>query len=147
MADHAGPTPDEPSAYPGESIGLPEAGRGSLASWSSRLVALLLDWAGSMAVAVGIFGTSVVIGTGWRSWMILAVFFVQSSVLCTLAGGSFGQLICRIGVLRLSRAPLGFLRAVARAALVCLVLPPLVIGADRRGLHDLVVATAVVNRR
>jgi hypothetical protein len=34
-----------------------------------------------------------------------------------------------------------------RAALVCFVLPALVIGVDRRGLHDLAVNTVVINRR
>ena len=100
-----------------------------------------------MAVAVGLFGSAVITGSDWRSWMILTTFFVQSTVLCWLAGGSFGQLVCGIGVLRLDRVPVGLPRAVLRAALVCLVLPALVIGADRRGLHDLVVGTAVVQRR
>jgi uncharacterized RDD family membrane protein YckC len=134
-------------SYPGERLGLPPDGRGSLASWRSRVAALVLDWAACMAVAVGLFGTGVLTGGGWRAWMILATFFVQSTVLCWLGGGSFGQLICRIGVIRLDRVPLGLPRAVLRAALVSLALPPLVIGPDRRGLHDLAVGTAVVHRR
>jgi uncharacterized RDD family membrane protein YckC len=133
--------------YPGERLGLPPDGRGSLASWRSRVAALILDWATCMAVAVGLFGTGVLTGGGWRAWMILATFFVQSTVLCWLAGGSFGQIVCRVGVIRLDRVPLGLLRALLRAALVSLALPPLVIGPDRRGLHDLVAGTAVVNRR
>lgn len=100
-----------------------------------------------MAVAVAFFGSEVLLGGGWRGWMILAVFFVESSLLSVLASGSFGQLLCRIAVVRLDARPLGFLRGIARAALVCLVLPALVVGADRRGLHDVVVGTAVVNRR
>jgi uncharacterized RDD family membrane protein YckC len=133
--------------YPGERLGLPPDGRGSLASWRSRVAALVLDWAACMAVAVGFFGTGVLTGGGWRAWMILATFFVQSTVLSWLAGGSFGPLICRIGVVRLDRVPLGLPRAVLRAALVSLALPPLVIGPDRRGLHDLAAGTAVVHRR
>src|SRR3712207_9385978 len=90
-----------------------------------------------MAVAVGFFGSAVITGSDWRSWMILSVYVVESTVLCWLAGGSFGQLVCRIGVLRLDRAPLGLPRSVLRALLLALVLPALVIGPDRRGLHDL----------
>lgn len=135
------------SPYPGESLGLPPDGRGSLASWKARIAALVLDWAACMAIAVGFFGSGVLTGNGWRAWMILATFFVQSTVLTWLAGASFGQLVARIGVLRLDRAPLGPVRAVTRAALVSLALPPLVIGPDRRGLQDLAVGTAVVNRR
>ena len=133
--------------YPGERLGLPPQGRGALASWGARILALCLDWLACMAVAIGLFGTEVMTGSGWQAWTILLTFFVQSSLLGWLAGGSFGQLVCRIGVLRLDRAPLGLARAVLRAALVCLVLPALVIGTDRRGLHDMAVGTAVVSRR
>lgn len=143
-------TPGPPAGdglYPGERLGLPPDGRGSLASWRSRVAALVLDWAACMAVAVGLFGSGVLTGGGWRAWMILATFFVQSTVLSWLVGGSFGQIVCRIGIIRLDRVPLGLPRAVLRAALVSLALPPLVIGPDRRGLHDLAVGSAVVNRR
>ena len=136
-----------PQEYPGERLGLAPDGRGSLASWRSRIAALLLDWAVSMAVAVGLFGSVVMTGSGWQAWMVLATFFVESTVLSWLTGGSLGQLVCRIGVIRLDRVPLGLPRAVLRAALVSLALPPLVVGADRRGLHDYAAGTAVVNRR
>ncbi|HEX8488699.1 MAG TPA: RDD family protein [Propionibacteriaceae bacterium] len=138
-------TPAEP--YPGQQLGLPASGRGSLAPWRVRVVALVVDWAASMAVAGGLFGSEVLTGDGWRAWMILAVFFVESTVLGAVAGGSFGQLITRIGIARLDHRPLGLVRSVVRAALVCLVLPALVIGPDRRGLHDVTVGTVVINRR
>lgn len=141
------PAPGAGDAYPGERLGLAPDGRGSLASWGSRIAALLLDWAFSMAVAVGLFGTAVLTSNEWQSWMILATFFVESTVLSWLTGGSLGQLVCRIGIIRLDRVPLGLPRAVLRAALVSLALPPLVVGADRRGLHDYAAGTAVVNRR
>ncbi len=134
-------------AYPGQRLGLPEEGRGSLASWRARVAALILDWAACMAVAVLLFGTPVLTGGGWRSWMILATFFVQSALLVTAVNGSLGQLICRIAVVRVDRQPVGLLRAVLRAGLVSLALPALVIGAHRRGLQDLAANTVVVNRR
>ena len=76
------------------------------------------------------------------TWIIIA-----SAVLSWLMGGSFGQLICRIAVIRTDRKSLGPARAVLRAALVSLAIPPLIISADRRGLQDLTAGTAVVNRR
>ena len=139
--------PDQPPAYAGNRLGLPEAGRGSLASWRARVAALILDWAASMAIAVGLFGPGAVTGSGWQAWMTLAVFWVESTLLVTVASGSFGQLICRIAVVRLDTKPVGFPRAVLRQALICLALPPLVIGPDRRGLQDLAAGTVVVNRR
>jgi uncharacterized RDD family membrane protein YckC len=147
MAENVTSPGRDEEPYPGQGLGLPQNGRGSIAPWKARVTGLLLDWAASMAVATGIFGSGVLVGGGWRSWMILAVFFVESAVLSAVAGGSFGQLLCRIAVFRLDAKPLGFVRALSRAALVSLALPALVVGADRRGLHDLAVGTVVINRR
>ena len=133
--------------YPGHRLGLPAEGHGSLASWRARIAALLLDWAVCMGVAVLLFGTEVLTGSGWRSWMILATFFVQSTVLSWLVGGSLGQVVCRLAVARLDRQPLGVARAVLRAALISLALPALVIGPDRRNLADLMAGTVVINRK
>jgi len=133
--------------YPGSSLGLPETGRGSLASWRARIAALLVDWAASMIVAVALFGVAVLRESGWRSWTILAIFFVESAVLSAVAGGSFGQLLARIGIARLDHQPLGILRALARAFMICMVIPTIVVGAERRALNDLALGTVVVNRR
>jgi len=136
-----------PTDFPGGNLGLPRTGVGSVASWLARITALVLDWALSMIIAVLVFGTEVTGGSGWRSFMILATFFVESSVLSALAGGSFGQLLTRITVARLDGERLGLVRAVSRAAMVCLVIPALVVDENRRGLHDLVCGTVVLNRR
>ncbi len=141
------PDPVTDPDYPGQSLGLPAAGPGSLATWRSRVAALTVDWAASMVLAVAAFGVGVLNQPGWRSWMILAVFFVQRTILTTFAGGSFGQLLARIGVVRLEGGPVGFGRSLARAAMICLVLPAVVIGAERRGLDDLALGTVVVTRR
>ena len=133
--------------YPGQTIGLPETGRGSLASWWARVAALVLDWGASMLVATFLFGDGVIREGGWKAWMILAVFFVQSSVLTALAGSSFGQLLARIGVRRLDGKRLGWGTSLLRAGMISLVLPTVVIGAERRALNDLVLGTVVVNRR
>ncbi|MCI1746722.1 MAG: RDD family protein [Acidipropionibacterium sp.] len=140
--------PDEPPA--GTALGLPESGRGSLAPWNRRIAALLADWAASMVVATGLFGAGVMRDPGWRAWMPMAVFFVERSVLTALASASFGQLLARIAVVRLDSsgaiAPIGWWRAAVRAALKCLVIPAVIIGADRRGLDDLMLGSVVVNR-
>lgn len=139
--------PSEAAEYPGQTLGLPESGRGSLASWRARISALVLDWGASMLVATFLFGDGVIREGGWKAWMILAVFFVQSSVLTALTGSSFGQLLARIGVQRLDGERLGWGLAIARAGMISLVLPTVVIGAERRALNDLVLVTVVVNRR
>ncbi len=133
--------------YPGQSLGLPVSGRGSLAGWWPRIGAMVGDWAASMVVAVAIFGTDVVVGDDWRTFMILVVFFVEASVLTALTGGSFGQLIAGIGVIRLDGATLGWWRPIGRTALKSLVVPHVVVGAERRPLTDLMLGTVVVTRR
>ena len=146
-ADNAADTAPANEVYPGHRLGLPHEGRRSLASWRARIGALIIDWGACMAVAVGFFGSAVLTGGGWRAWMILTVFFVESTVLSWLAGGSFGQLLSRIAVVRLDMKPLGLPRAILRAFLVSLALPALVISTDRRGLQDLAAGTVVINRR
>ena len=108
---------------------------------------LLLDWAASMVVAIAIFGWGVMNESGWKSFMTLAVFFVQASVLTVLTGGSFGQLLAGIGVVRIDGQHLGVWRPVVRSALKCVVIPVVVVGADRRHLAYMLLRTAVVRRR
>ena len=133
--------------YPGHSLGLPQTGRGSLASWRSRVAALIADWAISMLVAYLLFGLGALRGAGWRMWTPMGVFFVEASVFTTFLGGSLGQLAARIGVTQLDLTPLRWWQAVSRVAMKCLVIPMLIVGAERRALDDLVLGTVVVSRR
>lgn len=137
---------DRAEAWPGAEFGLPESGPGALATWGQRVAAILLDWAACTLLAFGIFGPIAIYGTGWQRFIVLGLFFVESAALSALVGGSFGQIIARIAIARVDGKPLGW-RAVPRALLVCLGLPPLIIGADRRGLQDLLCETVVVRRR
>lgn len=105
------------------------------------------DWAASMVIAVALFGTGVISGAGWRSFMVLAVYFVEASLLTALTGGSFGQLVARIGILRLDGGPLGWWRPIVRTGLKCLVIPHVVVGAERRPLTDMMLGTVVISRR
>lgn len=135
------------STYPGESIGLPKEGRGSLAGWWPRIAAMIGDWAASMVVATVLFGPGVLTESGWKAFTVLLVYFVEASVLTTVTGSSFGQLIARVGVTRLDGQPLGWWRPTARTFLKCLVIPMVVVGAERRALNDILLGTVVVNRR
>lgn len=139
--------PVEDETYPGESLGLPAEGPNSLASWRSRIGALLIDWGASTLAAMAMFGTAIWHDRGPVSFAVLIIFFLESTLLGIFAQGSFGQLITRIRVLRLDGEPLGVLRSASRAFLVCLALPAMVVGMHRRGLHDLAVNTVVVNRK
>ena len=54
--------------------------------------------------------------------------------------------LARLRLVRPADRPIGPWRALARSAMVCLVVPAAVVGADRRGLDDIVLDTVVVNR-
>lgn len=137
---------DAATDYPGSSLGLPPTGRGSLASWRARIAALIIDWAASMVIATLLVGTAALRGGGWRGFVVLAVFVVEKAVLTWLTSGSFGQLLARVAVVRVEGGPVGLWRAVVRALMVGVVVPAVVVGAERRGLDDLVLGTVVVNR-
>ncbi len=130
--------------WPGERLGLPEHGRGAVAGWGRRLLALLVDWFGSMMVVGAFAGTDLWAGRGAVQWAPLAVFAAERWVLTSLAGGSVGQLVARIRVVRVDGGPLGPGRALLRTALVCLVIPPVVYNPDQRGLHDLAAGSVAV---
>ena len=134
------------ATYAGQRLGLPESGRGSVASWGRRILALCVDWFASILVAGAIVGPGVLSSRGWEAWMPLLVFLVEGSVLTPLVGGSFGQLLLRVAVVRLDRRPVNLLVAVLRTLLICLVVPPVIYNRDRRGLHDLVAGTVTVRR-
>jgi uncharacterized RDD family membrane protein YckC len=76
----------------------------------------------------------------------MLVFLLEATVLTALAGGSFGQLVLRVAVVRLDRTPVTLLVALLRTLLICLVVPPVIYNRDRRGLHDLVAGTVTVRR-
>jgi len=131
-------------AYPGETLGLPESGPGSLAPMGRRLVALLIDWLicyGLAALALG-FGA---ISREMLATSVLVIWFVLGVVAVRLFGFTPGQLVLDLGVVALD-GRLGLGRLVVRGLLIGLVIPPLFTDWDGRGLQDRVTGTAVVRR-
>ena len=108
------------------------------ASWPRRIAALVIDWVVSTLVTIGIVGLGDYARQGSNaSWVVLGVFALEVTVLTTLAGGSFGQLLLRIRVLTTEGRPLSLLVALARTLLICVVVPPLIFeNRTGRGLHD-----------
>lgn len=116
------------------------------ASWPRRILALFIDWGASWLVtvvimsALGFSAEERAIG----NWLVLFVFWLETTIGVAWLGGSLGQLLCRLRVLGYDdRAPLGLGRAMLRALLVCLVIPPVITTTGGRGLHDLAVRSAV----
>ncbi|WP_409331254.1 RDD family protein [Trujillonella humicola] len=136
MVRDAQPPPQERRR--GASLGLPAEGPGSLAPFGARVRAYLVD-----AVIAGL-ATILVAGPGQGLWTLLA-FAGLTVVSLVLLGQTPGM---RVVGLRLAHprqgARLAWWRALARTALLCLLVPALVVDADGRGLHDRLTDTAVV---
>jgi uncharacterized RDD family membrane protein YckC len=128
-------------------LGLPDDGPGSLARLPRRVVALVIDWALSLAVSGLLFpepGMAPGILAGERL-ATLAVFGVSSAVLVGLLGHTVGHRIVGLRVMRVRdrRVP-GPLAGLVRSALLVLVIPAVVWGRDGRGLHDVLAGTVIV---
>jgi uncharacterized RDD family membrane protein YckC len=123
----------------GASLGLPPEGPGSLATFTSRAGAFVVD-AIAAALVAGLFTAPELPG----NWSLLS-FGLVTVVTLVLFGQTPGM---RLLGLRLAHprpgARLAVWRAVVRTALLMLLLPALVVDADGRGLHERLTDTAVV---
>jgi len=118
-----------------------------VAGWPTRILALFLDWIASQLVVAAFIGAGAWTGRGpLVVWGPMSMFLLEVALLTTLVGGSFGQLVCRLAVVRLDGNPVNLLQALLRTFLICLVVPPLVFNRDSRGLHDLAVGTVTLRR-
>jgi uncharacterized RDD family membrane protein YckC len=126
----------------GASLGLPADGPGSLASFGTRATAFLLDALASALVA-GLFTAPRLPG----NWALVA-FAVVTVVSLVAVGQTPGM---HLMGLRLAHPRpgerLALWRAVVRTALLCLLVPALIVDADGRGMHDRLTDTAVVRDR
>ena len=129
---------------PGERLGLPEEGSGSVAPYGRRLLALFIDWGLSLVVA-GFLARSLEWTPPQRSLATLVIFGIQVWVLVGLLGTTIGKRLCGIRVHRLDGRPVGPLWALARTVLLLLVVPALLWDRDYRGLHDRAANTVVVS--
>lgn len=144
----SGPEPGyETGEYPGQRLGMPENGPGSIARFGRRTAALFIDWLiGYGLAALGMtFGW---ISMASLSTAVLVVWFVLGALSVRLFGFSPGQLAMGLMVVPVDgrRDYVGLGRAVGRGLLIATVVPPLFTDTDLRGLQDRATATAVVRR-
>src|SRR5690606_3596581 len=136
--------------YQGQSLGLPPAGGGSVAPLLRRTAALCVDWALCLLIAVGL-------GMPWGevegayAFLPLGILPATHVLLVTTLGTTIGHRLLGIRVVSVDAleqaAPPPPLRSVARAALIVLFVPAIIMDADGRGLHDKAARTVVVRAR
>ena len=132
--DRAGPAAEK-ATYPGQDLGLPERGPGSVASMPRRVLALFIDWLLCMLIAYGLLRS--------QFWTI-AVFAVEVYVLTATTGFTVGKRLAGIRTIRTGGGLVGFKWALVRTAILLTVIPPLLADRDLRGLHDRASDTVVV---
>lgn len=130
--------------YPGERLGLPKEGPGSVASYGRRLVALFIDWILSVLVVAAIARLAHYTPPKANPWPLLA-FGIEDWLLTGLIGTTIGKRMLGMRVIRLDGKPVGPLWSLVRTVLLILVVPALLWDRDYRGLHDRAANTVVVN--
>jgi uncharacterized RDD family membrane protein YckC len=138
----AGLAPAE-QRWPGERLGLPERGPGSISGLGRRLAAFALDAVASNLIAALFIADP---ASPRRGLLLMAVFCLQYLILVSLTGQTLGLRLVGLRVLLLShrQEPPGFVPTALRTALLALLVPALVTDRDGRGLHDRAAGTAVV---
>jgi uncharacterized RDD family membrane protein YckC len=154
----SGPEPDSggpdqaPNDYPGQRLGLPQTGPGSIAGFGRRFAALLIDWFIAygfvgLAVGVGLISRQDFLYTQWGSTAIAAVWVVLGIIAVRLFGFTPGQFALGLRVASVdNRIHVGIGRSTLRSVLVFVVVPALFTDSDLRGYQDRFTNTAVVRR-
>ncbi|TQL50583.1 RDD family protein [Ornithinicoccus hortensis] len=146
--------------YPGDRLGLPEAGRGSIGTFPRRLAGVVIDWVLCLLIANAALGLGFGEASGAASFAPLAVFAVENLLLVSTLGTTIGHRIVGLQVLRVYAEPVrapdgptlvagvpGFARGGIRTVLLCLAIPALIWDADGRGMHDRWARTVIVRSR
>ncbi len=130
----------EPSKWPGERLGLPEEGRGSVGRIGRRFLAIFIDW--GIAMLIGLLFAPY--NSGVYSWATYLIFVVMQIVFIPTIGGSVGHRITGMRVVPIEGGWVGLWRPVVRTVLLALVIPVLVWDSDQRGFHDKVAGTVLI---
>ncbi|KQS97026.1 RDD family protein [Cellulomonas sp. Leaf395] len=153
-----GPAPD-PGSSRGGRLGLPSTGPGSMAPLGRRVGALAIDWVACLLISGAFFASvpdAFLLSRG-NPMATLGIFALDNVLLVGSIGHTLGHRLVGLRVRRVfpgqtrdeaawaTMAP-GFLSALTRTLLLCLVVPAVVWDSDGRGLHDRVAGTAIVRR-
>ena len=134
--------------WPGERLGLPQVGPGSMAGYGTRIGALFVDWFASLGIASLIKHFTHDTSRNDVGTIALAVFIVELVVFVSVLGASFGQALFGLRIVRADNGGRpGFVRALGRTLLLAIVIPAVVTDRDGRGLHDRAVNTVLVKAR
>lgn len=124
------------NSYPGERLGLPETGTGSIARPGRRIAALAIDWACAVVISIAFFSYDALATT--------VVFSIVQILFLTTLGGSPGHRLLGLRLQLVGGGWVGLWRPIVRTVLLCLVIPAVIWDADQRGLHDKAAGTVLL---
>ena len=133
--------------YPGERLGLPQSGPGSIARPGRRIGALVIDYFASTIIAIGFLGydpLALPTEAGLTQFAPMLVFAVLQIVFLPTANGSPGHRMLGMRVVRMDGAWVGFWRPIVRTLLLVFVIPAVIWDTDQRGLHDKIAGTVLL---
>ncbi len=138
----ASTTPELPARrWPGEPLGLPEAGPRSVGRLGRRMVGILIDWLIAYGLSWLFFRTK---ASDTNPWITLGIFAVLQLIFLLFFNGSIGHLVVRLRLVPVTGGALAPWRPLVRTLLLCLAIPPLIWDRDQRGLHDRLAGTVLV---
>ncbi|HEU5144995.1 MAG TPA: RDD family protein [Dermatophilaceae bacterium] len=140
-----------PGRYPGEHLGMPQSGTGSIGRFGRRLGGVLIDWGIAALIARGLFGVPLPFSgtptTGAQSFIVLGVFGLMHLLLVGTLGSTIGHRAVGLQVRSLGGGRATLLQALLRTVLLCLFIPAVIWDRDGRGMHDKVPNTVIVRTR
>ncbi|MGN7859492.1 RDD family protein [Microbacterium sp. 22303] len=138
---------DTAQSYPGERLGLPKTGPGSVGRIGRRIAALVIDYAAASIIASAFLGFqqfALPKEAGITQFAPMIVFAVLQIVFIPTIGGSPGHRIVGLRLVMMNGSWVGPWRPIVRTLLLVFVIPAVIFDADQRGLHDKAVGTVLI---
>ena len=124
-------------AFPGERLGRPQTGSGSVGRPGRRIVGIAIDWLIALLIARTFL-------TGMPpSLSPLVVLLTEQVLLVSTLGFSIGHRIVGLHVEAVDGGRASPVQGLIRSVLLVLAVPALIWDADQRGLHDKAAKTLV----
>ncbi|WP_144792744.1 RDD family protein [Kocuria palustris] len=134
-----GPPPGQD--HPGQRLGRPAEGPGSIARLGRRVIGLCIDWGIAMALAWALLPYE------WVNLGIIGAWFAMTFLAVGATGHTIGHFALGMQVQTLDGRPIGMARGFVRTFLTLLVIPALLLDQDQRGFSDRLIGTVLVRIR
>ncbi|GAA4482713.1 RDD family protein [Microbacterium panaciterrae] len=134
-------------SYPGERLGLPKSGPGSVGRIGRRIAALAIDYAAASIIASAFLGFqqfALPKEAGITQFAPMIVFAVLQILFIPTIGGSPGHRLVGMRLVMLNGTWVGLWRPIVRTLLLVVVIPAVIFDSDQRGLHDQAIGTVLV---